>query len=92
MNSLYKYRPASGLETTITAKLMYLVLLDAVDEDNSVVISQRKISEAVGINKSTVSHNLRRLERCGAINIYPTYTQYGGQNPNKYVVRERGIL
>jgi len=89
MSKLSRFYPASELDTTITAKLLYLVLLDAVDEDGSAVISQRKISEAVGINKSTVGHNLRKLERIGAIRIFSTYNQYGGQNPNKYEIRER---
>ena len=87
MNKYTKYKIIGDLNATISSKLLYLLLLDVIDEDNKIVIPQRKISEALGINKSTVSKNLRRLNRCGYIDIIPTFNECGGQMPNKYIVR-----
>jgi DNA-binding MarR family transcriptional regulator len=60
MNNLMGYRAAGGLEATPSAKLIYLILLDAIDEKNKALIAQRHISEALGLNRKTVSRNLRR--------------------------------
>ena len=88
MNKFTKYRLAGGLETSISGKLLYLVLLDLIDEDNKIVIPQKKISEALGISRGTVSRNFRRLGRHGYIDIIPTFNNCGGRMPNKYIVRE----
>ena len=88
MNKYTKFNMVGELETTISGKLLYLVLLDIIDEGNKIVIPQKRISEALGISKSTVSSNLRRLGRRGYIDIIPTFNECGGQMPNKYVVRE----
>jgi len=88
MNKYTKFKLVGELETTISGKLLYLVLLDVIDEGNKIVIPQKRISEALGISKSTVSHNLRRLGRRGYIDIIPTFNEYGGRMPNKYIVRE----
>ena len=88
MNKYTKFKLVGELETTISGKLLYLVLLDVIDEDNKIVIPQKRISEALGINKNTVSRNMRRLERIGAVRIIPTFNEYGGQMPNKYIVEE----
>jgi DNA-binding MarR family transcriptional regulator len=87
MNKYTKFKIIGDLETTISGKLLYLLLLDVIDEDNKIVIPQRKISEALGINRSTVSNNLRKLSRRGYIDIIPTFNECGGQMPNKYIVR-----
>ena len=89
MNKYTKFKLVGELDATISAKLLYLVLLDVVDEDNKVMIPQKRISEALGISKGTVSRNLRRLDRRGYIDVIPQFNEYGGQMPNKYVVRER---
>jgi len=88
MSNLSKFRPVGELETTVSGKLLYLVLLDVIDEDGKVVIPQKRISEALGIGKGTVSRNMRRLERIGAVRIIPTFNEYGGQMPNKFIVEE----
>jgi len=89
MNKYTKFKLVGELDTTISAKLLYLVLLDVVDEDNKIMIPQKRISEALGISKGTVSRNLRRLDRRGYISVIPQFNEYGGQMPNKYVIRER---
>jgi len=87
MNKYTKFKLVGELETTISGKLLYLVLLDVIDENNKIIIPQRRISEALGISKSTVSSNFRRLSRRGYIDVIPQFNEYGGQMPNKYVVR-----
>ena len=89
MNKYTKFKLVGELETSISGKLLYLVLLDVIDEDNKIVIPQKRISEALGISRGTVSRNLRRLGRRGYIDVIPQFNEYGGQMPNKYVVKER---
>lgn len=88
MNKYTKFRLVGELETSVSGKLLYLVLLDVIDEDNKIVIPQKRISQALGISKGTVSRNLRRLSRRGYIDIIPTFNECGGRMPNKYIVRE----
>jgi DNA-binding MarR family transcriptional regulator len=83
-----KYKPIEELNTTICGKLLYLILLNVIDEDNQIVIPQKRIGKALGISKTTVSRNLQKLCSRGYINIIPTYNIYGGRMPNKYIVRE----
>ena len=87
MNKYTKFKTVGELETSVSGKLLFLLLSDVIDEDNTIVIPQRKISEALGINKSTVSKNLRKLSRRGYIDIIPTFNECGGQMPNKIIVR-----
>jgi DNA-binding MarR family transcriptional regulator len=84
MNKLSKYRNCGHINTTITGKLLYLVLDDLADNNGAVIIPQRKICNALRISKSAVSRNLRRLEHTGAISITPTYHYDGGRAANKY--------
>jgi Mn-dependent DtxR family transcriptional regulator len=86
MNSLTKYRIAGTLDVTPSAKLTYLVLLDVIDDKNKATVPQKRISEALGLNKKTVSKNLRRLRDGGYIAIEPTYNECGGRMPNRYSV------
>ena len=86
MNNLSKFRPAGELETTMVGKLVYLVLKDIVDEENTTTIPQKRISEALGISRSTVSQALRKLYRRGYISVIPQFNDLGGQMPNKYIV------
>lgn len=88
MNKYTKFKLIGELDTTISGKLLYLVLIDVIDEENQITIPQRKISNALGISKSTVSKNLRKLGSKGYIDVIPTYNECGGRMPNKYVVRE----
>jgi len=88
MNKYTKFKLVGELETSISGKLLYLILLDVINPDNEIVIPQKRISEALGISKGTVSRNLRRLSRRGYIDVIPQFNEYDGQMPNKYVVRE----
>jgi hypothetical protein len=65
MKNVAKYRLAGGLKTTVSGKLLYLILLDITDEDNKVIVPQRRISEALGISRGTVSRGLRISGRYG---------------------------
>jgi DNA-binding Lrp family transcriptional regulator len=88
MNKYTKYQMAGELDTTVSAKLLYLMLLDTVDAEGQIILPQRRVSEALGITRGTVSRSFRRLERTGAVQIVSTYNEYGGQMPNKYYVVE----
>ena len=83
MTGYKKYRIAGELDSTITGKLLYLMLLDVVDEKEEVTISYRRISETLGINRSTVSRNFRRLYIRGFIDIVPQFHSDGGRKANK---------
>lgn len=87
MNNMARYRLAGGLNASVSGKLLYLVLLDITDADNKVIVPQRRISEALGISRGTVSRNLRRLRDSGYIDVQSQYNDYGGRAPNKYVIR-----
>jgi biotin operon repressor len=86
MNNFTKYRMAGGLEATPSAKLLYLVLLDVIDDKNKATVPQRRISEALGMSRGTVSKNLRKLQDGGYIVIEEQYNEYGGRMPNRYCV------
>lgn len=88
MNKYTKFKLVGELESSISCKLLYLLLLDVIDEDNKITIPQKRISAALGISKGTVSRNLRRLSKRGYIDVIPQFNEYGGQMPNKYIVRE----
>ncbi len=86
MNKFTKYRMAGELETTVSGKLLYLLLLDIVDADEKIVLPQRRISEALGLSRCTVSRNLRRLRNRGYIDVVPQFHDDGGRAANKIIV------
>ena len=86
MNKFTKYRMAGELETTVSGKLLYLLLLDIVDADGKIMLPQRRISEALGLSRGTVSRNLRRLYNRGYIDIIPQFHEDGGRAANKIIV------
>ena len=88
MNKLTKHKICGELNTTITGKLLYLILDDLADQNGEIIIPQRKISDALRISKATVSRNLHRLRDGGYIYIDPRYhAEGGGRAANKYIVR-----
>jgi len=87
MKKLSKYKICGEINTTITGKLLYLVLDDLANRDGEVTIAQRKISGALGISQSTVSNNLCRLRDNGFISIRSQFNSDGGRSVNKYIVR-----
>jgi len=87
MNELSKYKICGMVKTTVTGKLLYLMLNEIAGEYGEIVIPQRRICDALRLSKSAVRRNLRRLERAGAISIIPTYHSDGGRAANKYIVK-----
>ena len=88
MNKLTKYQICGEVNTTITGKMLYLLLYELSDPNGEVIIPQRRISDALRISKATVSRNLRRLRDGGYIRIYARYhTEGGGRAANKYQIR-----
>lgn len=86
-DKLSDFKVAGNIDTTISAKILYMLLSKLADEKGTIIISQRKISKILGIHKSTVSKSLRRLERSGDIYIRSRYTKDGGRLANEYVMR-----
>ena len=87
MNKLSKFKPCGEIETTVTGKLLYLVLCEITNQNGEIIIPQRKICDALQISKSAVSRNLRRLHDGGYIGIQPQYHNDGGRTANKYIVK-----
>jgi DNA-binding MarR family transcriptional regulator len=86
MSDFMKYRMAGALDVPPSAKLLYLVLAETIGGKGKAVIAHKRISETLGMNRKTVSRNLRRLEQSGHIAIEPTYNECGGRMPNRYSV------
>jgi DNA-binding MarR family transcriptional regulator len=87
MNKLAKYKVCGEVNTSISGKLLFLLLMDITDENNTVIIPQRRISESLRITKSTVSRNLHRLRDAGYVEIVTRYNDYGGRAPNMYILK-----
>ena len=87
MKKLSKFKLCGEIDTTVTGKLLYLILDELANKNGEIIIQQRKISDAVHITKGTISRNLRRLRDGGYIDIYPTYHSDGGRAANKYIVK-----
>lgn len=87
MNKLSKFKPCGDIDTTVTGKLLYLILDELANRNGEIIIPQRKISEALHISKGAVSRNLRRLREVGYIDMFPTYHSDGGRAANKYIVK-----
>ena len=87
MKKLSKFRLIGNINTTITGKLLYLVLDELADNKGTIIIPQRKISDTLNLSRSTISRNLHRLERVGAIRIIPKYRSDGSRAANKYIIK-----
>jgi DNA-binding MarR family transcriptional regulator len=87
VNKLNKYKICGEIYTTITGKLLYLILDELANRNGEIVIPQRKLSDALQISKGTVSRNLRRLRNGGYIDIQPQYHNDGGRAANKYKIK-----
>jgi len=88
MNKLNKYQICGEVDTTITGKMLYLILYELADPNGEVIIPQRRISDALHISKATVSRNLHRLHDGGYIKIFARYhAEGGGRAANKYRVK-----
>ena len=87
MRKLSKYKICGHVDSTVTGKLLYLILDELADKNGEIIIPQRKISAALHISKGTVSLNLRRLREGGYIEILPQYHRDGGRAANKYRIK-----
>ncbi len=88
MNRLSKYKICGEVQSTITGKLLYLILNELADDNGEIIIPQRKIANALHISKSAVSRNLRRLRDGGYITIQAQYrSDDGGRAANKYLIK-----
>ena len=87
MKKLSKYKICGDIDTTVTGKLLYLILDELADKNGEIIIPQRKISGALQISRGAVSRNLCRLRDGGYIGIHPRYHSDGGRAANKYVVK-----
>jgi DNA-binding MarR family transcriptional regulator len=87
MNNMAKYQHLRTLDTTVSGRLLYLILMDITDTNGAVIIPQRRISDAIGLAKGTVSRNLRRLCDDGYISIIPQYHSDGGRAANQYKIK-----
>jgi len=88
MKKLAKYKICGDIDTTVTGKLLYLILDELANKNGEIVIPQRKISDALSISKGAVSNNLRRLRDGGYISIQAQYrADDGGRAANKYIVK-----
>jgi DNA-binding MarR family transcriptional regulator len=88
VNKLLKFKICGDLDTTITGKLLYLILTELANRNGEIVIPQRKLSDALHISKKTVSRNLRRLHNKGYIIIQEQFrSEDGGRAANKYIIR-----
>ena len=87
MNKLTKFKICGEVKTTITGKLLYLILYELADPNGEVIIPQKRISDALRISKATVSRNFHRLRDNGYISIYSRYGSEGGRMANKYRIR-----
>lgn len=87
MHNMAKYQHLRTLDTTVSGRLLYLILMDITDADGTVVIPQRRLSETIGIAKSTVSRNLRKLCDDGYISMIPQYHSDHGRAANKYIIK-----
>jgi DNA-binding MarR family transcriptional regulator len=87
MNNMTKYQHLRTLKTSVSGRLLYLILMDITDTNGAVVIPQKRISHATGLAKSTVSRNLRRLRDEGYISIVAQHHSDNGRAANKYILR-----
>jgi len=88
MKKLSKYKLCGGIKTTVTGKLLYLVLNEITNANGEIVIPQRKICDALHISRSAVSRNLHRLRDNGYIDIQAQYrSDDGGRSANKYIIK-----
>ena len=87
MRKLSKYRVCGEVDSTVTGKLLYLILDELADKNGEIIIPQKKISATLHISKSAISRNLRRLREDGYIDVLPQYHSDGGRAANKYRIK-----
>ena len=87
VDKINEFKVAGKIRITMSGKMIYMLLSELADTDGAITLSQKKISKILGIHKTTVRRNLRRLERNKYIFIDNRYTEDGGRLSNKYILR-----
>lgn len=88
MNDLTRYKTFASLRIPAAAKLIYCYLLDLAGSRHiNVAVSVRTLAHDVGLSRSAVRRNLRRLRQLGMINVTPRYTEDRGRLSNEYVLK-----
>lgn len=82
-----EFKVVGEIESTVSAKIIYMFLSKIANREGVIQISQKKLSKILGIHKTTVRKNLWRLEKSGYIYIRSRYTADGGKLANEYIVR-----
>lgn len=82
-----EFKVAGEIKTTVSAKMIYMLLSKLADREGVVQISQKRLSKILGLHKTTICKNLWRLEKSGYIYIRNRYTEDGGRLANEYIVR-----
>ena len=87
MNVMAKYQQLRTLKTSVSGKLLYLLLLEISDAGGTAVVSQKRICNAIGLARSTVNRNLRCLCKEGYLHVVARYHSDGGRAANQYILR-----
>lgn len=84
MKEKMKYRVLANIKGNSSMKLLYGYLLDCGEAE--INISHRQLGKEVGMKKSTVGVNLRKLRDIGAVKIKSRYADDGARLSNKYII------
>ena len=86
-DGINEFKIAGKIKSTVSAKMIYMLLSEIADGEGVVKISQKKLRKILGLHKTTVRKNLWRLEKRDYIYIRSRYTEDGGRLANEYIVR-----
>lgn len=86
-DGISEFKIVGKIKSTVSGKMIYMLLCKITDGGGGVQISQKKLSKILGLHKTTVRKNLWRLEKSGYIYIRSRYTEDGGRLANEYIVR-----
>ena len=83
---LTSLRICGTVDGTASGKLIYGLLLENARIDG-VRISVRQMGRTLGISKSAVRANIKRLADSGYISVFPQHHSDGGRAANFYQIR-----
>ena len=87
ITKLKKYAPCRTVKSPMSCKLLYMMLTDISNSDGQVALSQREISGALRISKSTVSRGMNRLRKSKHLYKIPQYDNRGRRVSTLYQLR-----
>ena len=79
-------RICGTVKSTASGKLIYGLLLENAGTDG-VSISVRQMGRTLGISKTAVRANIKRLVESGCVSAFPRYHSDGGRAANLYQIR-----